>query len=497
MKIQRTYFLFALALGAGAGAATGCELIASVDHGLLENTGGGSTTATGTGGTGGTGGGTTTPTPATAGGGGQGGTGGGADCGNGAVDTGEDCDGADLGGADCVSQGFVGGTLSCNASCQFDTAACTNCGNDTKEGTEVCDGTDVGTDDCTTIGQGFIGGTLACAAGCGAFDTSGCTAPPNCGNGNIDGAEDCDGANLNGKNCDTATGGTLTQGTLACTGGCVFDTSGCSSCGNDTQEGSEICDGTDLDMKTCATEGFVSGTLACGALCDKFDTSGCSSCGNDNVDPGETCDGADLDGKTCATEGFDGGGTLSCNGSCSAFVTAQCLECTNDTHCADTPAPPACAMAAHPGKKAAGAGGGGPGECASGFCTDGVCCGDACGGACKSCAVAGSEGTCTNLGSGTDPANECAGALSCNGAGACELPEGDPCSGNSACGSGFCVDGVCCADACAGLCLACSAAKTGGANGTCAPVAAGTDPDTECNGGTPNCDGVSPTPACQ
>jgi len=59
------------------------------------------------------------------------------------------------------------------------------------------------------------------------------------------------------------------------------------------------------------------------------------------------------------------------------------------------------------------------GECASGFCIDGVCCDNACSGLCMKCNQLGSVGTCANIPAGTDPDNECAGALNCNGAGAC------------------------------------------------------------------------------
>jgi hypothetical protein len=45
-------------------------------------------------------------------------------CGNGAIDPGESCDGVDLGGASCVSEGFGSGTLACGAGCGFDTSAC-------------------------------------------------------------------------------------------------------------------------------------------------------------------------------------------------------------------------------------------------------------------------------------------------------------------------------------------------------------------------------------
>jgi hypothetical protein len=46
-------------------------------------------------------------------------------CGNGALDAGEQCDGTNLGGASCSSLGFPGGTLSCTAACTFNTSACT------------------------------------------------------------------------------------------------------------------------------------------------------------------------------------------------------------------------------------------------------------------------------------------------------------------------------------------------------------------------------------
>lgn len=49
---------------------------------------------------------------------------GGPVCGNGIVETGEDCDGGDLAGATCSSLGFDSGTLACTSSCTFDTSSC-------------------------------------------------------------------------------------------------------------------------------------------------------------------------------------------------------------------------------------------------------------------------------------------------------------------------------------------------------------------------------------
>ena len=69
------------------------------------------------------------------------------------------------------------------------------------------------------------------------------------------------------------------------------------------------------------------------------------------------------------------------------------------------------------------------GDCANNVCAQGVCCASVCNTTCRSCALAGTLGTCTNVAAGQDPLNQCtdAGAASCgndgtcNGAGACRL----------------------------------------------------------------------------
>jgi YVTN family beta-propeller protein len=48
-----------------------------------------------------------------------------ASCGNGNIESNEECDGQTLGEATCSSLGFSGGTLSCTQSCEFDTSQCT------------------------------------------------------------------------------------------------------------------------------------------------------------------------------------------------------------------------------------------------------------------------------------------------------------------------------------------------------------------------------------
>ena len=49
-----------------------------------------------------------------------------SECGNGIIEPGEQCDGADLDGANCTGLGFDQGDLACDASCQLDTAACSD-----------------------------------------------------------------------------------------------------------------------------------------------------------------------------------------------------------------------------------------------------------------------------------------------------------------------------------------------------------------------------------
>jgi len=94
-------------------------------------------------------------------------------CGDNLITDTEVCDGTDLGIARCASEGFVGGTLACAATCDaLDTSGCNNCGDNAISDAETCDGTDLGDEDC--VSQGFLGGTLACDASCGSFDTSAC-----------------------------------------------------------------------------------------------------------------------------------------------------------------------------------------------------------------------------------------------------------------------------------------------------------------------------------
>ena len=135
-------------------------------------------------------------------------------CGNGVIDPGEFCDGADLGQNDCTTLGLGAGALACNADCTYDFSGCTLqpvCGNGVLEGAEQCD------DGNTTAGDG-------CDASCN-FET-----PAGCGDGVLDVAlgEQCDDGNTDpGDGCDPS---------------CQFEPVG-QSCGDGTiQQSLEKCD---------------------------------------------------------------------------------------------------------------------------------------------------------------------------------------------------------------------------------------------------------------
>ena len=64
-------------------------------------------------------------------------------CGNNVKESGEACDGNDLGGQTCASQGFSGGTLTCNGDCSLNTSACVACqssGSSCTSNGECCSG---------------------------------------------------------------------------------------------------------------------------------------------------------------------------------------------------------------------------------------------------------------------------------------------------------------------------------------------------------------------
>jgi len=197
-------------------------------------------------------------------------------CGNGLNETGEQCDDSNTDSGDgCSATCTRESGWTCTGGAEQLSVCGPTCGDAIIKGGEACDHANLGGEDCAS--QGFTGGTLACKSDCTGFVTSGCTAAAECGNSVIDTGESCDGATLGGADCISQG---YTGGTLACAANCLFDTSGCTAeptteCGNAIIEEGEDCDLTKLGGKTCKLMDFTGGTLKCADDCT-FDTSACT-----------------------------------------------------------------------------------------------------------------------------------------------------------------------------------------------------------------------------
>ncbi|MFO0666095.1 MAG: kelch repeat-containing protein [Polyangiaceae bacterium] len=123
-------------------------------------------------------------------------------------------------------------------------------------------------------------------------------------------------------------------------------------------------------------------------------------------------------------------------------------------------------------------------DCATGSCVDGVCCEVAACGTCQTCAGT-DPGKCTSIVNAEDP-DTCAAAnhVSCNEKGVCGPSLGGGCASGADCGSGLCIDGVCCDSACDRPCESCRAAEkiSGRDDGRCGAAIAGTNPGGKCAG---------------
>lgn len=245
-------------------------------------------------------------------------------CGNGVAERGEACDGADLAGRTCRTEGLGPGMVYCTENCELDVDDCGPpppvCGDGVAEGDETCDRLDLRGETCES--QGFDGGELLCDPATCELDAAACA---ECGNGRLEPEERCEGDDLRGQTCASLG---FTGGTLACEPtGCAYDVSGCARCGNGVAEAGEACDGNDLQGRSCNGLGLGSGSLACTSSC-VLDASDCSmsaapECGNDLVEGREQCDGSDLLGSTCEDFGFNGG-ELACNSSTCRFDLSMC-----------------------------------------------------------------------------------------------------------------------------------------------------------------------------
>jgi len=240
-------------------------------------------------------------------------------------------------------------------------------------------------------------------------------------------------------------GGAAECGSKQCVEGVCCDTAcdqACFTCKNPGSEGTCLpaFQGTDPGDRcptqtadTCGTTGVCDGTGAC----ERFSGNAGVVCAL------EACEGSTR--TTTATCDSAGGCTGATMQSCAPYQCATdgktCrTTCTTDADCV---APNTC-VGGSCGKKPIGASCGGNDECNSTFCAQGKCCMTACAGTCKSCAIAGSEGTCKNVPDGQDPQGQCndAGAATCgldgqcDGAGACRKYASGTVCGMDSCTAG-------------------------------------------------------------
>jgi len=247
-------------------------------------------------------------------------------CGNSVIDPGEVCDGPNFGGMSCHVLGFEGGELSCTADCQLNTSACVDdvpeCGDNAVDPGEQCDGLALMGLDCSDLG--FNGGTLACQQDCQDYDVSACwMTQPVCGNGVVEPGETCDDGNhVLTDQCPDGPLGTCLQ--ASCGDGFVnttLDATGdpMEECDDGNHSTTDDCpDGpTGSCMWTECGDGFVHGM---DETCDDGPGGTCyddcsGSCGDGVHNPAnaERCDGTDgAYGFVCYADcsGFCGDGIL-------------------------------------------------------------------------------------------------------------------------------------------------------------------------------------------
>jgi len=267
----------------------------------------------------------------------------------------------------------------------------------------LCDGV------CTSCNLPGSVGTCATLPS-GASDADTCPSPHVC-----DGSGGCPGYLPVGKTCNTAAGVPSNQcNGMYCTDGRCCDTqcvAACRSCNVPGHEGTcaPLVNATDMwPINSFLGCGFPN---ACPNACDTCGPN--ATCIHENgflCGADDQCQSGNCATSYCCNQPCEG----PCE-NCASPFPGQCQQladyskglCPGNTYCfsgqCKVPLGSACQSDA---------------ECNSGHCVDGVCCFSACAGLCQSC-QAGS-GSCNFILTGLDPSDECPGAQTCNGAGACQ-----------------------------------------------------------------------------
>ncbi|MEM6993073.1 MAG: hypothetical protein AAF721_21350 [Myxococcota bacterium] len=208
-------------------------------------------------------------------------------CGNNVLNVNETCDGSAL-PDDCVDLGFGGGTVSCEGDCEgYDTSACYD---------GLCCAGNNGTPGC--VDEACVNEICAQDSFCCTnFWDQACSNQANnqcavcgvvCGDGSVDGSEDCDMGNLDGTDCEDLPG--FNGGTLSCNADCTFNTSACESppsWSNDIQPIWNTSCGCHVAMATPPT---FSGVTPAVSYANLVNVASGQVPGTDYIEPGDSTD---------------------------------------------------------------------------------------------------------------------------------------------------------------------------------------------------------------
>jgi hypothetical protein len=366
-------------------------------------------------------------------------------------------------------------------------------------------------------------GPTTVASTCGSYHTVYCSGAstqtaPDCLDSCTSDAE-CDGnayCNTGGQCVPDEPNGDACLDDLECQSGHCQNGFCCAS--GDCCAADNDCNGYD-QAATCDSPATCQGSRVEGACSPSF------QCGAGSVADDSGCAGIEADG--CGPYP-----ATVCTANPSQPPPVCSTTCTNDSQC-DVSAHCSPSGMCEPDQ-----GQGGfctqPQDCGSGLtCVDSVCCNTACNAGCEACDLPGSVGTCTQIGNGQDPDNECGGVgctgyyygwsgdncqrkadvpanvAACNGAGACRTTAQE-CTAYNVAGpvtttchgqcqnptAGTCTSTI--AGACTnvnpgtqscgtGACVATAPICQNGAPATCTP---GTPIGESCNNVDDNCDGT-------
>ena len=315
----------------------------------------------------------------------------------------------------CGLDGACDGKGDCRAYVKGSVCQAGSCSGASVGGVRVCDGAGSCVAGAATICAPFNCDTSTGACFTQCASDGDCSPGVKCVNGSC-------GKRLTGASCSAASqcaSGFCVDG-LCCNSACAGP---CVSCNQSDRLGScwpiaaGVADPRAICVKsepsTCGLTGVCDGSGGCTKYAVETVCT-VPSCSGDKLNTAGTCDGL----GTCRPPGVE---------SCSPYACAggACVsQCASDADCVDghTCVNGSC------GPKALGRPCAAGGECASGFCADGVCCATACTGSCRSCALSSSLGTCSPVSrGGVDPhgvcvdqhASSCGTDGTCDGTGAC------------------------------------------------------------------------------